>query len=154
MSGSREYPARPIAGVGGVVLRRVRGRREVLLVRRGTEPMKGSWTLPGGGHEVGETIREACAREVMEETGLRVEPVAEVETVEIIHRDAGGRVQYHYVIVDVLCRVVAGQLRADSDVSEVAWADVERVVECGDFALTAHACKVIRRAVRMDEDLE
>ncbi len=154
MSSSREYPERPIPGVGAVVLRRTEGRREVLLVRRGTEPMRGSWTLPGGVIEVGETLQDACVREIWEETGLGVEAVAEVETFEMIERDPEGRVRYHYVIVDMLCRAVEGRLRAKSDVSDAAWADVERVLECGDFALTIHACRVIRRAVMMDEGLE
>jgi 8-oxo-dGTP diphosphatase len=143
MRSSREYPDRPIPGVGAVVLRRADGRVEVLLVR-----------LPGGAIEVGETVREACVRETLEETGIAVEALAEIETVDIIHRDAEGRVQYHYLVVDVLCRVIEGQLRAGTDVSEVVWADVQRVLECGDFALTARACTVIRSALTMDEGLE
>ena len=154
MSPSREYPDRPIPGVGAVVLRKTEGRVEVLLVRRGTEPMMGSWTLPGGAIELGETVSEACVRELLEETGFSVEPVAEVEAFDIIHRDADGRVQYHYVIVDMLCRVSAGEICAGSDASEVVWADVEAILERGDFALTARACKVIRRALIMDEGLK
>lgn len=154
MSSSREYPARPIPGVGAVVLRGVGAGREVLLVRRGTEPMLGSWTLPGGGIELGETIREACVREAKEETGLRVEPVEVVETLEIIHRDDAGRVQYHYVIVDLLCHAMEGELVAGSDVSEAEWVQVDRVLGSRDFALTPHACKVIRRAVAMEEGME
>ena len=153
MSSRREYPDRPIPGVGAVVLRKAEGRVEVLLVRRGTEPMMGSWTLPGGAIELGETVGEACVRELMEETGLSVEPVAEVEAFDIIHRDAAGRVQYHYVIVDMLCRVSAGEICAGSDASEVVWADVEAILERGDFALTPRACRVIRRALIMDEGL-
>ena len=126
----------------------------MLLVRRGSEPMGGGWSLPGGAIEVGETVREACVRETLEETGLTVDPFADVETVDIIHRDSEGRVQYHYLVVDVLCRVIAGQLRAGTDASEAVWADVQRVLECGDFALTPRACTVIRRALIMDEGLE
>ena len=154
MSPSREYPDRPIPGVGAVVLRKTEGRVEVLLVRRGTEPMMGSWTLPGGAIELGETVGEACVRELLEETGLSVEPVAEVEAFDIIHRDADGRVQYHYVIVDMLCRVSTGEICAGSDASEVVWADVEAILERGDFALTARACRVIRRALIMGEGLK
>jgi ADP-ribose pyrophosphatase YjhB (NUDIX family) len=91
MESSREYPQRPIPGVGAVILREVEGRQEVLLIRRGSEPMAGGWSLPGGAIEVGETIREACVRETLEETGLSVEPLAEIETVDIIQRDAAGR---------------------------------------------------------------
>jgi ADP-ribose pyrophosphatase YjhB (NUDIX family) len=140
--------------VGAVVLRKVDGRAEVLLVRRGSEPMAGGWSLPGGAIELGESLREACARETLEETGLVVEPLAEIETVDIILRDAEGRVQYHYLIVDVLCRVIEGQLCAGTDASEAVWADVQRVLAFEDFALTARACTVIRRALIMDEGLE
>ncbi len=153
MSPSREYPDRPIPGVGAVVLRKTEGRVEVLLVRRGTEPMMGSWTLPGGAIELGETVSEACVRELLEETGFSVEPVAEVEAFDIIHRDADGRVQYHYVIVDMLCRTRGGEMCAGSDASEVVWADAEAILERGDFALTPRACRVIRRALIMDEGL-
>ena len=99
-------------------------------------------------------MREALVREAQEETGIHVEPVGEIETVDIIYRDAAGRVQYHYLVVDVLCRVVGGELHPGSDASEAAWADVERVLETGDFALTARACTVIRRALTMNEGLE
>jgi 8-oxo-dGTP diphosphatase len=151
---SREYPDRPIPGVGAVVLRKVDGRADVLLIRRGSEPMAGDWSLPGGAIKLGESVREACVRETLEETGLTVEPLADIETVDIIHRDSQGRVQYHYLIVDVLCRVIEGQLRAGTDASEAVWADVQRVLEFGDFALTARACTVIRSALIMDEGLE
>jgi 8-oxo-dGTP diphosphatase len=151
---SREYPDRPIPGVGAVVLRKVGGRAEVLLIRRGSEPMAGGWSLPGGAIDVGETVREACVRETLEETGLTVVPLADIETVDIIHRDSQGSVQYHYLIVDILCRVIKGQLRAGTDASEAVWADVQRVLEFGDFALTARACTVIRSALIMDEGLE
>jgi 8-oxo-dGTP diphosphatase len=159
MESSRAYPNRPIPGVGAVVLREVGGREiegriEVLLVRRKSEPMAGGWSLPGGAIELGETIREACVRETLEETGLTVEALAEVETVDIIQRDEMGRVQYHYVVVDILCRVLGGQLLSGTDASEVAWADVRHVLELGDFALTARACTVIRRALIMNEGLK
>jgi len=137
-----------------VVLRNVEGRFEVLLVRRRSEPLAGGWSLPGGAIEVGETVRQACARETLEETGLRVLPLEEVEMIDIIHRDAEGRVQYHYLVVDILCRVVEGELLSGTDASEVAWADVRQVLECGDFALTARACTVIRKALIMNEGLE
>ena len=164
MGSSRAYPNRPIPGVGAVVLREVEGREiegreiggriEVLLIRRKSEPMAGGWSLPGGAIELGESIREACVRETLEETGLTVQPLAEVEAVDIIQRDAMGRVQYHYVVVDILCRVLGGQLLSGTDASEVAWADVRRVLELGDFALTARACTVIRRALIMNEGLK
>ena len=154
MESSRKYPERPIPGVGVVVLREVGGRTEVLLIRRRSEPMAGGWSLPGGAIELGESVRDACVRESLEETGMSVEPLAEIETVDIIQRDDAGRVQYHYLVVDVLCRVVSGELVSGSDASEAAWADVQQVLEFGDFALTPRACTVIRRALVMNEGLE
>ena len=151
MTTSREYPKRPIPGVGAVVLRRCEGRAEVLLVRRAKEPMAGSWSLPGGVIELGETVSEACVREVFEETALVVVPVVEVETFDLIVRDGVGRVQFHYLIVDILCHVESGELCARSDASESVWADVHQVLEHGDFGLTARACTVIRKAMDMDE---
>jgi ADP-ribose pyrophosphatase YjhB (NUDIX family) len=154
MEAPREYPKRPIPGVGAVVLRETEGRSEVLLIRRGSEPMAGGWSLPGGAIELGETVRESCVRETLEETGIDVEPLAEIEAVDIIHRNDDGRVQYHYLVVDVLCRVVGGELASGTDAREAAWADVKQVLEFGDFALTARACTVIRKALIMNEGFE
>ena len=155
---SRAYPDRPIPGVGAVIFRRSHGCTEVLLVRRRTEPLAGTWSLPGGAIELGDTAREACVREVLEETGLIVLPIADVETFDIILRDDTGRVQYHYLILDILCHVLSGALHASSDASEALWANVDLVLEPGNnqqhFALTPRACTVIRRALKMNEDLE
>ncbi len=105
-------------GVGAVVVNEGR----VLLVQRGTEPAKGQWSIPGGLIDVGESLREAVAREVLEETGLVVEPVELIELLDRIHRD-GDRVRYHYVIADYLCRVVGGTLLAASDADAVRWVE-------------------------------
>lgn len=114
----REYPQTPLVGVGAVVVDADR----VLLVRRGSEPLKGHWTLPGGLLEVGESLAEGVAREVKEETGLVVDPVELVEVLDRIHRE-GGRVRYHYVIADYLCRVTGGELNAASDADAVRWVE-------------------------------
>jgi mutator protein MutT len=114
----REFPAAPLIGVGAVV---VDGGR-VLLVRRGTEPMRGHWTLPGGLVEVGEPLEAAVVREVREETGLTVEPLELIELLDRIHRQ-GERVRYHYVIADYLCRVAGGALRAASDADAARWVE-------------------------------
>ena len=114
----REFPLTPLVGVGGVAVHENR----VLLVRRGREPLKGRWSIPGGLIDVGETLREAVIREVKEETGLDVEPVELIELLDRIHRE-DGRVRYHYVIADYLCRVVGGTLAAASDADAVRWAD-------------------------------
>jgi 8-oxo-dGTP diphosphatase len=114
----REFPSAPLVGVGAVVVDQGR----VLLVRRGTEPLKGHWSLPGGLIELGEGLLEAVIREVREETGLIVEPLELIELLDRIHRDEK-RVRYHYVIADYLCRVMGGSLRAASDAEDVRWVE-------------------------------
>ena len=114
----REFPSTPLVGVGAVVVHEGR----VLLVRRGREPLKGNWTLPGGVLEVGETLTDGVAREVREETGLEVEAVELVELLDRIHREER-LVRYHYVIADYLCRVKGGELRAASDAEAVQWVE-------------------------------
>jgi len=114
----REYPQAPLVGVGAIIVHDAR----VLLVRRGTEPLKGHWTLPGGMLEVGEALTSGVVREVREETGLDVEPIELIELLDRIHREAG-RVRYHYVIADYLCRVTGGELCAASDADAVRWVE-------------------------------
>src|SRR5580693_3899150 len=115
--GNRQYPDRPILGVGALIFR----GDSILLVERGREPLKGYWSLPGGLVETGEKLETAIVREVFEETGLRVRPSTRFEIFERIMRDASGRAEYHYVLVDYVCRVVKGRLRAGDDVSRVEW---------------------------------
>jgi len=161
----REFPAAPIAGVGGVVLR----DDCVLLVRRGNPPLEGEWSLPGGAVELGETLREACAREVLEETGLHVTVLDLVELIDRIvldeserakdeavncrgDRDAarGIRVRYHYVLADFLCEVAGGELGAASDAAEVRW--VKRVaIEDRSFEIADLARQVILKAASILE---
>jgi 8-oxo-dGTP diphosphatase len=112
----REYPLAPLMGVGAVIVE----AGLVLLVRRGHEPMKGHWSLPGGLLELGESLSGGVIREVREETGLIVEPLGLIELLDRIHR-AGERVRYHYVIADYLCRVTGGVLQAASDADAVRW---------------------------------
>jgi ADP-ribose pyrophosphatase YjhB (NUDIX family) len=114
----REFPEMPLVGVGAVVVDQGR----VLLVRRGTEPLKGEWSLPGGVLELGESLKAGVVREVQEETGLTVEPLELVELLDRIHR-VGDRVRYHYVIADYLCRVIGGELKAASDADAVRWVE-------------------------------
>lgn len=120
-----------MVGVGAVV---VDGER-VLLIRRGHEPMKGEWSLPGGALEVGETLLEGVRREVLEETGLEVEPVAMIEVLDRIARDGEGRVQFHYVLVDYLCRVVGGELCCATDAVEARWASREELNGVAEFTV-------------------
>lgn len=112
----REFPDHPLVGVGGVVIHRNR----VLLIRRGGEPLKGEWSIPGGLLEVGEALSAAARRELKEETGLDAEPLEIVEVFDRIFR-RGRRVRYHFVIVDYVCRLKGGRLRPASDVLEARW---------------------------------
>jgi 8-oxo-dGTP diphosphatase len=113
----REFPEQPIIGVGAVI---VDGDR-VVLVKRAHPPIQGEWSIPGGVLEVGELVREAAVREAREETGLIVEPGELLGVFDRVLRDAEKRVQYHYVLIDFLCKPVGGELRAASDAAEVQW---------------------------------
>src|SRR5271157_1421443 len=113
----REYPDNPLVGVGAVVIEENR----VLLIRRGTPPLLGEWSLPGGVLECGETLREAVKREAREETGLLVETAEMLGVYERVIRDDAGRVRYHYVLLDFLCRPAGGDLKAGSDAADVRW---------------------------------
>lgn len=114
----REFPSAPIVAIGAVIVDAGR----VLLVRRGAEPLKDQWSLPGGALELGESLTDGLIREVREETGLAVEPVELIELLDRIYRD-GERVRYHYVIADYLCRVTGGTLKAATDAADVRWAE-------------------------------
>ncbi|HLZ00125.1 MAG TPA: NUDIX hydrolase [Candidatus Angelobacter sp.] len=114
----REYPDRPIVGVGAVIIH----NGQVLLVRRAKPPLQGRWSLPGGVVELGETLRAAVEREICEETGLVVQATEVVAVLDRILPGDNAGIQYHYVLIDFLCRCQGGELRADSDVSEAQWA--------------------------------
>ena len=117
MPDNRRYPKRPILGVGALIF----NRGKILLVERGKEPLKGYWSLPGGVLETGETLEQGIVREVREETGLEVQPLKVLEIFERIIRDAQGAPEYHYVLIDYICRVTGGSLRAADDASRAAW---------------------------------
>ncbi len=137
----RQYPDRPILGVGAIIADRGR----VVLVERGREPHRGAWSLPGGVVEVGESLKEAVRREVREETGLEVEPVSVVEVFERILRDAEGRTEYHYVLIDYLCRPVGGDLKAGDDAARAVWAPRS---ELAAYRITEGTLGVIDKALR------
>lgn len=140
---SRRYPDRPFLGIGGLVFRRECGRLQVLLVERGKQPLKGYWSLPGGILEVGETLADGIRREIREETGLEIQPLSVFEIFERIMPDEEGRPEYHYVLVDYLCRVTGGPLAAASDVSAVAWVSREDLKR---YRITEGTIGVVERA--------
>ena len=153
MSSWREYPERPIVGIGGVV---IEGGR-ALLIRRGNEPLMGQWSIPGGTLELGETLREGAARELTEETGLEVKVIEMIEVFERINFGRGAdetwttieerrRPRFHFIIVDFLCERISGMPVAGGDVTDVVWADEHDLER---FALTPTATRVIRKAFSM-----
>ena len=116
----------------------------VLLIKRGHAPLKGQWSLPGGGVETGETLEQAIAREVLEETGLTIEVGPMVEVLDRISRDADGRVEHHFVLIDFVCRPTGGILGGASDADDAAWveiADIER------YEVAAVTVSVIQKAL-------
>ena len=142
MTVRREYPERPLVGVGGVVIRDERA----LLIRRGSAPLEGEWSIPGGMLEIGETILEGVQRELLEETAIEVKVLDLIEVFERVNRDEGGRWKYHFVILDYLCEAVRGEALAGSDVTDVAWA---RESELSEYSLTPTAARVIQKAFEM-----
>ena len=139
----REFPDRPIVGVGGVVLD-AEGR--VLLVKRAHEPLKGEWSLPGGGVEIGETLEAAVAREILEETGVSVAVGDVVEVLDRIQHAGDGRVEYHFVIVDYLCFAVTGTLVCASDADAAQWVRRE---DLAAYRVTEKATSVIDKAISL-----
>ena len=149
MAFSKEYPDRPVVGVGGVIIDQDR----TVLIRRGTEPLLGEWSIPGGSIEIGETLEEAVRRELREETGLEVCVLELIELFDRIYQDAGSaaasskkKPRFHYVIADYLCGLVGGAPHAGSDVTDMAFAREE---ELGRFKLTEKATSVLKKAFAM-----
>jgi len=146
----REYPSAPIAGVAAVVIsRNDAGESCVLLVRRGREPLRGQWSLPGGVLELGETLQQGVVREVLEETGLEVSVLAHVESFDRIARDSDGRVRYHYVLSDWLCNVTGGTLQCGDDADEAAWLTQAEIEENSRCPLDAFTREVIAKAWKL-----
>jgi ADP-ribose pyrophosphatase YjhB (NUDIX family) len=135
----REYPERPIVGVGAVIVEEDR----VLIVRRGNEPLKGDWSIPGGAVELGETLEAACAREVREETGLDVDVGPLIDAFDRIRLDASGRTRFHYVLVDFVCRPIGGTLASASDAVDAKWASFG---ELAGYGVQPATIAVIERA--------
>ncbi len=150
MASSREYPERPVIGVGGVIIDRGRA----VLIRRGSEPLLGEWSIPGGTLEIGETLEEGVARELLEETGIEVRVLELIEVFDRIYRENGPtgttdkkKPRFHYVIADYLCERIGGEARAGSDVTDLAFA---REDELAKFQLTETATRVLKKAFATD----
>ncbi len=138
---AREFPDRPVVGVGGVVVQDGRA----LIVKRAHDPRKGEWSLPGGIVELGESLVDAVRREIKEETGLDVEVGEVVEVFDRVHR-LEDRIRYHFVIVDYVCRPIGGELRPGDDAEEVAWVAPHEIEQYG---VNEFAVRVIRRGLQM-----
>jgi len=150
MVSAREYPERPIVGVGGVLIE----GGKALLIRRGSEPLLGQWSIPGGTLELGETIPEGVARELLEETGLTVRVLDLIEVFERINpysplesREPHPRPRFHFVIVDYLCEKISGEARAGGDATDIAYATQE---ELPKYEMTETAMRILRKAFAMD----
>jgi len=123
---SREYPTRPLVGTGALILK----DGKLLLIRRGAQPGMGKWSIPGGLVELGENVQDAMIRETKEEVGLDVEAVKLMDVFDSVTLDKKGRIQYHFVVVNFLVRIVGGSLQTASDILEVRWVPIEEVEEC------------------------
>ena len=150
MASSREYPERPVVGIGGVIIDRGRA----LLIRRGSEPLRGEWSIPGGTLELGENLEQGVARELLEETGIGVRVLELIEVFDRIYAEDGTiaaraekKPRFHYVIVDYLCEHIGGEPRAGSDVTEVVFA---REDELAKYHLTETATRILKKAFAMD----
>lgn len=133
----RRYPARPVLGVGALIL----DDQRVLLIQRGQSPLAGYWSLPGGGVETGERLEDAIIREVREETGLEVATDSIATVFERVMPDSAGTCEYHYVLIDFYCRIVNGDLRAGSDSQAVGWFNIDSL---DDLLMTEGTREVIR----------
>jgi 8-oxo-dGTP diphosphatase len=136
----RDYPERPIIAVAAVIIENDR----FVLVKRGTPPHQGEWTLPGGMLECGESLRDGVIREAREETSLSVKPLTLVEVFERIIRSDSGQIQFHYVIMDYLCHVIDGTLRAGEDAADARWFTE---TELNGLQVTEGTLQVLKKAL-------
>ncbi len=141
MPDHREYPARPICGVGVVV----RKDDSVLLIKRGRAPYLGAWTIPGGAVELGESLRDAAIREIREECGIEIRLGDLLQAFDLMSRDEQGKLQYHYIIIDFAATYAGGDLHAGDDVSDARWVVLS---ELEDYTLDERTREEIGRATR------
>jgi len=136
----REYPDRPIVGVGAVIVDRGRS----VLVRRATEPLRGEWSIPGGVLEIGETLRAGAEREALEETGLVVKAGEVLGVFDRVVPREHGRTRFHYVLIDFLCERISGELRAGGDAADARWVTLD---DLQTIDIAEAAAGLIRRAL-------
>lgn len=146
MENSREYPSRPICGVGVVAFR----GDSMLLIRRGREPRRGEWSIPGGAVELGESVRAAAVREFREECGGEVELRDLVDVVDIFHRDDAGRLQYHYIVVDWWAEWRGGVLTPGEELMDARWVET---TELDAYELRPWTREVLEKAAKMRRGL-
>jgi len=139
----REYPDRPYVGVGVIVFR----DKEVLLVQRNKEPNKGQWSIPGGSQLLGETASEAAQRELLEETGVKVDRLFLVDVVDAIIPGVEGKIKYHYTLVDYMGQWQSGESRPGDDAKEVRWV---RLNELSSYSLLEKTMNIIQKAAAMN----
>lgn len=145
----REYPARPIVGVGVALLRPAPDAPELLLIRRGRPPSAGMWSLPGGAQRLGETVEQAARRELAEETGLAAGPLALAGHVDSLHPDGEGRLRFHYTIID-LCGLWQGETaRAGGDADAVRWAGPGEFAALSLWSEAARIYEAARRVLKI-----
>ena len=138
----REYPDRPYVGVGVIVFR----DQEVLLVKRNKEPNKGQWSIPGGKQIIGETAADAAKRELLEETGVKVDQLLLVDVVDTIIPDVEGKIKYHYTLVEYMGEWQSGETRPGDDAQEVRWVCLN---EINSFPLLEKTINIIHKAFAM-----
>ena len=138
----REYPDRPYVGVGVIVFR----DQEVLMVKRNKEPNKGQWSIPGGKQMIGETATDAAKRELLEETGVKVNQLLLVDVVDAIIPDVEGKIKYHYTLVDYMVQCQSGESRPGDDAQEVRWVSLN---ELSSFSLLEKTMNIIKKANAM-----
>ncbi len=142
MESANEFPDRPVPAAGAIVFR----DGAVLLVKRGQEPNRGRWSIPGGSLEVGETVEQAAARETLEETGVEVRPLRTVDVREYVGREGSGRIRWHYVLIDVLCEYRSGEPKPASDAENARFVPLRELAE---YDIAPTAVETLERVSRM-----